>query len=627
MALAVAGIALDDGSYAVTTRNAIAIAVWGALALAVLAGIWPRERLPLTAKAAVCALLGLALLSLVSIAWSDSAERAFDEFTRMLLYLGILAFVICVAPRGSASRWTDGLAVGIAAIALLALVTRLFPSFISAAEPAAAFEGDVRPTYPLGYWNAVAVFAALGLPLLLRAGLAWTRTWARGLAIGAVPPLIALIYLTSSRTGVVTAVVAVLSFLALTGSRGRAASAAGVAAVGGAGAIAVLAANSAILDGPLDSSTAHSQGRVSALLILAISIVVGVGHVLSSRTRLTVPRPSPRARKVAIAGTALLLLAAVVAADPAERFESFKEPPPPRGEGVDGSYITTHITSGGSSGRWQFWSAAVDQWREHPLAGDGAGSYAAWWAEHGSLSYVTRDGHSVYVELLGELGLVGLLLMLGLLAAVGSAIRGRVRQPHSDRATIAALGSVAAAFALASGIDWMWELPGVAAVGVLAFALLVGPATDLTAPAQHQRHRGGRRLARGAVAAAALAAIVAQGIPLLAQRALRDSEEQLENGELTAALDSARDAEDWQPWAASPHLQIAVVHGKAGRFPDALEAIDDAIERDPADWQLRLVASRLEGASGDERAAADEFEEALRLNPMSPLLKSLERRQ
>ena len=619
------GLALDDGSFAVTTRNAIAVAVWAALAVGALAGAWPRERPRRTAIVAAGALAGLAALSLASIAWADSAEDAFDEATRVMLYLGALLLVIGAAPRGSAPRFADGLAVGIIGVGLLALVARLFPSFIEAAEPAAAFEGDVRPTYPFGYWNAVAVFAALGLPLLLRGALVWSRTWARAAGVAAVPPLAALIYLTSSRTGVLTASVGVLAFLLLAAPRGRAAVAAGVAGIGSAGSIAVLASSSAILDGPLESSTAHSQGRVSAVAILAIAIVAGVAYVLSSRVRLAAPRLSPGARRATAVVAGLLLLGAVIAADPVERFESFKEPPPPRGEGVTGSYIKSHLTSGGSNGRWQFWSAAVDQWEEHPLVGDGAGSYAAWWARNGSLSYVTRDAHSLYAEMLGELGVAGLLLILGLLAAVAVAVRSRLRERTSDRVTLAALGAAAAAFALAAGIDWVWEIPGVALVGVVAFAVLVAPASDAPSPAGRGQ-RGGARVVRALFAVVALGVIVAQGIPLLAQRAIRESEEELGRGDLAGALDSARDAESWQPWAASPHFQIAVVQGKAGRFPEAREAIDAAIERDPVDWRARLVASRLEEAAGDESAAEREFQEALSLNPRSPLLNSLERR-
>jgi hypothetical protein len=626
VALALVGLSFNNGSFEVTTRNAVAVALWWALMLGVALGDWPRDRVPRTALAAGLALVGLALLTGLSVSWSDSAERAFDEFARVLLYLGVFALAIVATRRGDASRWADGVALGITAIALLALVARLFPSFIEASVPKGAFEGDVRPTYPLGYWNAVAVFAALALPLLLRT--ATSSAWAlvRSLALAAVPALVALIYLTSSRTGVATGVVALVCFVALTSDRLRALLAIAVAGVGAAGAVAVLSANSAILDGPLDTGSAHYEGRVCAFAILGIALAVGVVHAVSSRLELRLPPLSRPLKRGALALAAVIVVGALVAAEPAERFESFKEPPAERGTGYGTSYIQDHLTSGGSNGRWQFWSAAVDQWEEHSVVGDGAGSYAAWWAEHGTLAYVTRDAHSLYAETLGELGLVGLLLLLGLLGALGVAVWDRTRRtPATDRSTSAALAACAAAFAFAAGIDWMWENPVVTITGMLAFGLLAGPATAPSAPSAMPVSTGRGRIARAAAVAAAIAVIVAEGIPLLAQTELDESNERAARGDVEGALQSANDAREWQPWAASPYLQIALAHEAAGRYDSAQAAIDDAIERDASDWRLRLVASRVDIAAGDESDGRREFGEALRLNPRSALLASLER--
>src|SRR5205807_250545 len=141
------------------------------------------------------------------------------------------------------------------------------------------------------------------------------------------------------------------------------------------------------------------------------------------------------------------------------------------------------LVSGASDGRWQFWQAAVSEFRSHPLVGGGAGSYAAWWDRHGSISYVTGNAHSLYFETLGELGALGLLLVLGVIAAAAFAAWRRWRAARGeDRATVAALAAVLAGFAVAAGIDWMWQMTVVGAVGIVAMALLTGPATDSTEP-------------------------------------------------------------------------------------------------------------------------------------------------
>ena len=44
----------------------------------------------------------------------------------------------------------------------------------------------------------------------------------------------------------------------------------------------------------------------------------------------------------------------------------------------------------------------MDQWKEYPLGGEGAGSYEHWWSQHASFTYFLKDAHSLYLEVLGE---------------------------------------------------------------------------------------------------------------------------------------------------------------------------------------------------------------------------------
>src|SRR5436305_9675641 len=204
VAAAVFGLAFSNGTYGVTARDSVAVAVWWLLALAIGTGAMPVARVPRAAVACGAALAGFAVLSGASIAWSDSAERAFDETNRGLLYLGIFALVVAGARRGSAARWSDGLAGGIAALGIFALVVRLFPHLIPSANVSSIFPNDPRPSYPVNYWNGLAALIALGFPPLLRAPTVAPRPWVRALAIAPTPALAALIYLTSSRGGALT---------------------------------------------------------------------------------------------------------------------------------------------------------------------------------------------------------------------------------------------------------------------------------------------------------------------------------------------------------------------------------------------------------------------------------------
>src|SRR3989442_4284290 len=122
-------LALNNGTYDLSDRSSLAVGVWWAAAIAVGLRLWPRERsVPAAAYVAAGALTLFAFLTALSISWSDSAENAFNEADRVLLYLGIFAFVALAARRGSAARWSDGIALGIVAGAVLAVVSGLFPA-------------------------------------------------------------------------------------------------------------------------------------------------------------------------------------------------------------------------------------------------------------------------------------------------------------------------------------------------------------------------------------------------------------------------------------------------------------------------------------------------------------------
>jgi tetratricopeptide (TPR) repeat protein len=634
-------LAFQSGGYAVTVRNPVAIALWWTIVLAVALSVWPLARPPHAALFSGAALTGLMIFTAVAISWSDSAERAVGEMNRVALYLGVFVLVVVAAQRGSARRWADGLALGIAAVGLLALASRLFPDAIGDRGVSSFFPGGVRYLgYPLDYWNGLGIFLGLGMPVVLRMGVAERSLRARALAVASLPALVAVIYLTSSRGGFATAALAILVFVLLTAGRARALGALAVTSVGSVAAIAVLEARDELADGRLSSPAVIGQGRSAAGLLVAICLITGFAYALACRV--SIPTPRLRLPRAAVAALAIVLVLGVaVAGDPTERFEDFKQPPrnpfattaaASTSSGATTSESTSsrsnlastssHLLNSGGNGRWQFWQAAVDEFESAPVVGRGPGSYEAWWAQHGRISYFTRFAHSLYLQTLGELGLAGLLLLLAALAPAVPAVRGRMRAARGDdRSALAALAAVVAAFAFGAAIDWIWELTIVGAVGIAALALVVGPATLFGSGSEKRSlSRRGRIIARGAVAVIGLAIVVAQSIPFLTQDKLELSQRRFAAGDLAGALDAARDARGIQPWASSPHLQIALVEEASGHLRAARRAIRQAIQRDPSDWRLWLTAARIDQNSGQRLAARRNLSRAVELNPRSPLL-------
>jgi len=638
VAIAVFALAFQSGGYDITVRNTFAIAAWWAIAVAVGAVVWPLERPPRVALVGAGALAALLAWTAIAISWSDSAERAFTEVNRMAFYLAVFALVVLASRRGSGARWADGLALGIVAIGLVALTSRLFPDLIGDRGVSSFFPRGTRYLgYPLDYWNGLGIFVGLGFPLLLRAALDARSALGRALAMAATPALAATLYLASSRGGLGTAALGTLVFVVLCRERLRAVIAIALLGSGAAAAVAVLAARSELADGNLQAQGVAAQGRSAAVLIAGICLLAGVAHWLLSRVSL--PTPKLRIPRLVLAAVALVLVAAaVIAANPGERLDSFKRPPSNPFARVQSSPgdagaaeaprlapTSRHLLSSTGNGRWQFWGAAVDEFETRPLVGRGPGSYEAWWAQHGSVSYFTRHAHSLYLETLGELGAVGLALLLGFLitglVAAGSRLRA-ARGP--ERNVIAALTAVVIAFGFAAGIDWIWQLTVVPVVAIVALALLTGPATATAAAPATSTGRPRRSVAlRAAVVVACLGLVVAQGIPLLAQDDIRRSQHRFAAGNLDGARDAALSARSVQPWAASPHLQLALVDERRGDLRSARSAIAKAIDRDPLDWRLWLTSARIDGESGRAKGASAKLDRAIDLNPRSPLLASL----
>ena len=63
-------------------------------------------------------------------------------------------------------------------------------------------------------------------------------------------------------------------------------------------------------------------------------------------------------------------------------------------------------------------------------------------------------------------------------------------------------------------------------------------------------------------------------------------------GNLPAALDKARDAQDAQPDAATPRLQQALILEDEGRLALAATAALAATKREPTNWRTWMVLSQ-----------------------------------
>src|SRR5262249_52090381 len=464
---------------------------------------WPLEPIPKGAVVTGSLLGAFALWDLASTAWTASAENAYEEFGRTALYLGVYALAVLSTDRRRLVRVVDGLTFGIAAIGVVALVSRLFPGLfptrgLSTLLPSAG----TRLSFPLDYWNGLGIFVALAFPLLLHSVLSGDRL-RRAVALAAVPVLGAVVYLTSSRGAVAALAVGVLVFVVAQPRRWRA----------------------------LLERSPRLRAAAIALVALAVALLLyGTVRTLEHFTRL------------------------------------------PTGDAGG-----EHLFTGGGSGRWEFWSAALHEFESSPFHGRGAGSYGAWWLQHGSFRYFVQNAHSLYLETLGELGIVGFVLLVGAFAAgVAVAVRRLRGTSGGERSLIAALLGTLTAYLIGAGVDWMWELTAVTLVGVFVLGLLTGPATAAPAATAFEP----RRLAVALAAVVAGALVAAEAVSLLTDVEVRRSQADVRAGNLRLARSHAADAAKIEPWAATPYVQLALVDEAAGDLVSARGAIGQAIHHD-----------------------------------------------
>jgi hypothetical protein len=620
-------LAYDGGTYSIASRTTLAIVTWWAILLGVAARIWPREPFSRLGAAACGLLAALAGLTLVSAAWAPSAEQVVLEFDRVSLYLGICALPLLALRRRHLPAVADGAALAIAAVVLLALTSRLFPgSLPSGNVPKFLASASTRLSYPLDYWNGLGILAGMGVPLLLRTAVAGRTAILRGLAVAPLPAFGAAIFLTSSRGAIVVACVAVAAFLVLTDGRLRALAALSVSSSAALVAVQAIRHRPHLVDGPFADQIAHHQGREAAWRVVALCAVAGALYGFASRFLPWRFPGRPLVGRVFAAGLIVAAVVGLVAVHPVRIFERFKQPATVAQKTANVSSVEGHLSSDTGSGRWQIWTAAVHEFESRPLLGRGAGSFEPWWAKNGTLVAHVQDAHSQYLQTLGELGLFGFLLLAGFVAVSLAGIARAVRVTTGPlRVQVAGAGALVLAFLVALGIDWMWQLTAVGAIGVLFASLLAnGIESDDELVRVSRLHRGHLRyVVPIGVALLSALLIASQVVPLLAQSNLVKSQSAAERGDLTAALDAALSARRIEPWAASPYLQLALVAESAGDVGPARAWLAKAIARDRSNWTLWVTQARLETEAGAIDAARRSLHTAARLNPHSLLFTAL----
>ncbi len=493
----------------------------------------------------------------------------------------------------------------------------------TSSSPHDVLEIDGTLAFPLGYRNANAAFFAIALfPAL---GLASARDADARLRVAAFATATLCINLclsSQSRASAPAMLVALVVYLLASPVRIRAL------------AWLALAALPAVVTFPAVASVFHASGGDTGVraavdemhrlgLVIgattAFSAVIGALAVRFERRLPGVGSGDPGSnRTVAIGLGAVAAIAAVTflvsVGDPvnwlSNRADEFQH-----GGTPDLSNNTSRFTVNAGSNRYDAWRVALSDFGDDPLFGDGGGGYRySYLRKRDSASQYLHDAHSVELELLSELGIVGLALFgTFVVASTMGVVRARRLGPSAAGLSAIALAS-GSYWLVHTSLDWFWPYPAVTA----PLLALVGSACAPTIREIGRRStRSWRHWALAGLAVLAISAVP----PLLADRMV-DNAYATWRTDLAAAYDDLDRAHTLNPFSDGPPLAEASIARASGDDPRALAALHQAADIRPDEWATHYLLADLQ-VTKDRALARNEILLALELNPLSDRVQVL----
>lgn len=604
-------LAFNAGGFFPDTTGIVAVVLAVALMARIALAGRPFGAVGVWTAVAGAALAGFAAWTGISAAWSDSPERALIELNRVLLYLFALLLFASLAGRIPASWMLRALAGALAIVCAAALSTRLLPDILQVER----VFGDERLSYPLTYSNALGVMAALGMVFCLHlASSGREPPAARILGSAGLPVAAVCLLFTFSRGATAAAVVGVIAYVGL--ARPRALLSGLLAAVPTGVALKVaydadlVSTTRTALTGPGESQAAEVATTlglcvVAAALVRALLLVIDrpLERIhLPSRLRLPV---FASLGAVSVATAIAVFVSFGVADRIGEQYERFAE-----GSETQSTDVRKRLTNVGNSQRLGYWKVALNGFEEAEVRGRGAGTHQLSWARERDTTEVVRDGHSLYFEVLGELGIVGGLLIV---VALGSLVMGLVvRSRGGDRHLIGAMVAAFTVCAIHAGVDWDWEMP---ATTVWLFCLV--PAALPRRDSDDSGHRDTSFIKRVIAVAALLVLAVPTALLPPSERRLNGGVNAMAEGDCRTAVAEAESANSPLELRVQPYQIIGYCEAARGRHDAAVNAMERAVEHDPRNWESHYGLAVVQAAAGaDPRSAA---QLALALNPRDEL--------
>ena len=329
--------AFEHGAVALGVEARIQVVIGALAAAAGAAWLWTgtlRLRAPRLAVAGIALLAAFACWSGITLAWSVAPNQTWIELDRAITY--VITLCLAIALGASYARAIRDLAGGYLLVALAVTAYALGQKLLPGLHVGGLFDlnqtGPLpRLQEPLGYWNALALFVVMAIPVALAfAGDMRRAPRVRVAALCAVELMLLVVALTYSRGGLL-ALAAALAVGIGAAESGFARSSGWCSQLSATVPPLVFGLERSV-DGRRRVARRSRGGRRRAALILAASLLVLVlvsRRLLALEPRIEIgPERRPAVRRLVLALVALAVIGALAAVSLSSRgsAETYRTP-------------------------------------------------------------------------------------------------------------------------------------------------------------------------------------------------------------------------------------------------------------------------------------------------------------
>jgi O-antigen ligase len=383
----------------------------------------------------------------LSMVWTISETETIKETLRCSMYLATFVMAMAALTSGrQVGPLIDVSVVMVVAVAGYGLLQKISPI----EYPVRSLDG-VRMDSTLEYSNTTAIVLGMGVVLALARMSRLRNSAVRGLYAAVTLCFLIALYLTVSRGGIGSLGIGLMVLFVLGSDRLRMLTNLLLLSLPGAWLLWQMQSLPGLLGVGVSRQQKIADGtlfRNDLIVALLVAFVLQTAYAfLANRYE-----PAPALRRslgvLVVAGGALAaVLGAFVVLD---------------GSGGPNENVGQRLASLDISSRGDYWSVALEAWKEKPLTGTGAGTFQYTWLENRPGLKGVKQVHNLYLEQGTETGLFAFLALLGFVAVlVGYTGRAAWRSgPLGERRLLlAGLCSALVVYLLSSAFEWHWYLP------------------------------------------------------------------------------------------------------------------------------------------------------------------------